>query len=110
MSNEKQQVHIDVFYGAPPAHESERRAINMIRAELERRGVRAMLLVNFFLPRGACQLDLVIVTAGRCVVVELKWLDTGLPLIATVNGPWQQTLSDGTCRPIGERKFYIQAR
>lgn len=53
MSNTKQQVHIDVFYGDRPTHESERRAISGIRAELQRRGISATLLVNFFLPRGA---------------------------------------------------------
>ncbi|WP_370500237.1 NERD domain-containing protein [Mycolicibacterium sp. jd] len=105
-----QHVHIDVFYGDRPAHESERRAITAIRTELERRGESAVLLVNFFVLRGARQLDLVIITATRCVVVELKTLDPSLPLIATTNGPWHQRLSDGTRRPIGHRNFYHQAK
>lgn len=105
-----QQVHIDVFYGDRPAHESERRAISAVRAELQRRGVSAVLLVNFFVLRGARQLDLVVITATRCVVVELKALDPALPLIATANGPWQQSLRNGTRRPIGHRNFYHQAK
>ncbi|WP_123028718.1 nuclease-related domain-containing protein [Mycolicibacterium stellerae] len=105
-----QQVHIDVFYGDRPAHESERRAISAIRTELQRRGVSAVLLVNFFVLRGARQLDLVIITATRCVVVELKALDPTLPLIATANGPWQQGLPNGTRRAIGHRNFYHQAK
>lgn len=104
------QVHIDVFYGDRPAHESERRAISAVRTELQRRGVSAVLLVNFFVQRGARQLDLVIITATRCVVVELKTLDPSLPLIATANGPWQQSLPNGTRRPIGHRNFYHQAK
>lgn len=109
-STTAQQVHIDVFYGDRPAHESERRAISAIRTELQRRGVSAVLLVNFFVLRGARQLDLVIITATRCVVVELKTLDPSLPLIATANGPWQQSLPNGTRRPIGHRNFYHQAK
>lgn len=105
-----QQVHTDVFYGDRPAHESERWAISAIRTELQRRGVSAVLLVNFFVQRGARQLDLVIITATRCVVVELKTLDPSLPLIATANGPWQQSLPNGTRRPIGHRNFYHQAK
>ena len=106
----QQHPRTDVFYGDRPAFDSERRAVSLIRAELERRGIPALLLVNFFLPRGARQLDLVIVTAGRCVVVELKSLDADLPLTATVNGPWQHILPDGTRRAIGDRNFYIQAK
>ncbi|MCK0177106.1 nuclease-related domain-containing protein [Mycolicibacterium sp. F2034L] len=105
-----QQVHIDVFYGDRPAHESERRAISAIRTELQRRGVSAVLLVNFFVLRGARQLDLVIIAATRCIVVELKALDPTLPLIATANGPWQQCLPNGTRRPIGHRNFFHQAK
>lgn len=37
-------------------------------------------------------------------------LDADLPLIASTNGPWQQVLSDGTCRAIGDRNFYSQAK
>lgn len=110
MSNTNQQVQIDVFYGDRPAHDSERRPISVVREALQRQGISAVLLVNFFLPRGSRQLDLVIVTDQRCVVVELKSLDPTLALIATVNGPSQQLLPEGSRRVVANRNYYHQAR
>ena len=49
---------------------------------------------------GGLQIDLVIITAQRCLNVELKYLDTELPLIATPNGPWRQLLPDGADRSL----------
>ena len=58
---------------------------------------------------GGLQIDLVIITAQRCLNVELKYLDTELPLIATPNGPWRQLLPDGADRSLDRGNFYDQA-
>ena len=83
------------FYGDQPAYEHERRAINALIAKLQRRNIAARLLVNFYVARGARQIDLVVVTAQRCLLVELKSPDMRLPLMGTINGPWKHVLPDG---------------
>ncbi len=105
----KKYTQVAVFYGEQPAHAHERRAINVVRDELARRNIAATLLVNFtVVANGGRQIDLVIVTDERCLIAELKCLDSGLPLIATPNGPWRQVLPDGSNRPM-DRNFYDQA-
>ncbi|MHC6214752.1 NERD domain-containing protein [Rhodococcus ruber] len=105
----QEHAEVTVFYGEQPAHAHERRAINVLRNELLRRHLSARLLVNFTVSNGARQVDLVIVTAQRCMNVELKSLDPTLPLIGTTNGFWSQQRPDGTQR-LMDRNFYTQAR
>ncbi len=83
--------------------------MNWVREQLTRRGLRAILLVNFTVSNGVRQVDLVIVTSRRCINVELKALDQRWPVIACVNGFWRQRLSDGSDRMF-DKNFYIQAR
>ena len=45
------------------------------------------------------------VTAGRCVHVEVKNFALDLPLIGAVNGPWRQVLPDGQQRQLGRNPF-----
>jgi hypothetical protein len=104
----KKQTPVTIFYGEQPAHAHERRAISVVRNELARRNVTAILLVNFTVAHGARQVDLVIVTSQRCLSVELKCLDPALPVVAPVNGFWRQRPPDGTERQL-ERNFYDQA-
>lgn len=108
MSTEPEHSQVVVFYGDQPAHDHERRAINQVRAELDRRRIPATLLVNFTVSRGARQIDLVIITAQRCLNVELKHLDPAYPLYGPLNGLWCQRLPDGTERT-RDRNCYEQA-
>lgn len=101
-------AQVIAYYGGQPAHDHERRAISAIRAELERRNVPAILLINFTVAGGSRQIDLVIVTATRVINVELKHLDPTRPLLAPSNGPWRQWLDDGTDHDF-ERNFAEQA-
>jgi hypothetical protein len=104
-----QNTEVTVFYGERPVHVHERRAINTARRELARRNISAALLVNFtVVANGGRQIDLVIITDQRCLIVELKCLDSTLPLIATPHGPWRQELPDGGVRDL-DRNFYDQA-
>ena len=105
----KQSTEVRVFYGEQPTHERERRAINVVGDELARRNISATLLVNFtVVANGGRQIDLVIVTDVRCLIVELKSMDPTLPVNATPNGFWRQLLPDGTDRLL-DRNFYDQA-
>ena len=108
MSTENSSSQVVVFYGDQPAHVHERRAINQIRDQLDRRGICATLLANFTVARGSRQVDLVVVTADRCLNVELKYVDPSLPMDGPTNGFWSQRLADGTDRT-RERNFYDQA-
>jgi hypothetical protein len=106
----KQNTEVTVFYGEQPTHPHERRAINIVRNELARRGISATLLANFtVVANSGRQIDLVIITDHRCLIVELKLIDPALPLIAIPNGPWRQVLPDGTERPLDRGNFYDQA-
>jgi hypothetical protein len=105
----KTHTETTVFYGEQPAHNHERRAINTVRRELSRRRIRARLLVNFTVSHGGRQVDLVIVTDQRCMNVELKSLNSTLPIVGTPNGFWSQQKPDGTER-LMDRNFYTQAR
>lgn len=100
---------IEVFYGDQIEHDSERHAVSALRRQLERQQISARLLVNFTVARGVRQIDLVIVTQTRCMNVELKSIDTALPLVGRANGPWEQLLPDGN-RRLMDRNFYTQAR
>lgn len=108
MSTEQEHSQVVVFYGDQPAHDHERRAINQLRTELDRRRIPATLLVNFTVARGARQIDLVIITDQRCLNVELKHLDPAYPLYGPLNGLWCQRLPDGTER-MRDRNCYEQA-
>ena len=107
MSTQNSSSQVVVFYGDQPAHDHERRAISQIREQLDSRGIPATLLVNFTVSRGSRQIDLVIITADRCLNVELKRVDLSLPMVGPVNGFWSQRLP-GTDRT-RERNFYDQA-
>lgn len=103
---------VSVFYGAPLTHDHEKAAVNRLRGELQRRCVSATLLVNFVVANsrnGSRQVDLVVLTADRCLNVELKRLDPQLPLIAKPNGPWRQVLPGGQERSVGDHNYYDQA-
>ncbi len=47
------------------------------------------------------------VTAARCVQVEVKNFALDLPLIGSANGPWRQVLPDGE-RQV-DRNYFRQA-
>ncbi len=103
---------VSVFYGAPLTLDHERAAVNRLRAELQRRDISATLLVNFVVSNsrnGSRQVDLVVLTADRCLNVELKRRDPRFPLIATPNGPWRQILPGGQERSVDDHNNYDQA-
>lgn len=99
---------IDVFFGSPLEHDSERRALARIRRELQRLGTDALIFANFVAGRPQRQIDFLVVTPARCVMIELKTIDQQLPLIGHANGPWEQRLPNAT--RLMDRNFFTQAR
>jgi hypothetical protein len=99
---------IDVFFGAPQEHHSERRALERLRRELTQRGTPAKIFANFVAGRPQRQIDFLVVTPHRCVMIELKTVDQQLPLVGHANGPWEQRLAHGS--RLMDRNFYVQAR
>ena len=90
--------------------DDERHVLNRLRADLSRRGIPARIYANFVATgKQHRQVDLLVVTAARCVQAELKNLSPDLPLIGSANGPWRQVLPGGQGRQL-DRNYFRQAR
>jgi hypothetical protein len=101
---------IQVFLGDPIEDDDEQRVLNRLRADLGRRGIPARIYANFVATgKQQRQVDLLVVTAARCVQLEVKNLDPDLPLIGQANGPWRQVLPGGQQRHL-DRNYFRQAR
>jgi hypothetical protein len=101
---------VQVFLGDPIEDDDERRVLNRLRADLSRLGVPARIYANFVATgKQQRQVDLLVVTAVRCVQVEVKNPDPDLPLIGQANGRWRQVLPDGQERQL-DRNYFWQAR
>lgn len=99
----------EVFFGDRIDDHNERRFLQRLRVDLERRGCPARIYANFITRSYQRQVDFLVSTAHRLVHVELKTVDPRLPLVSDVNGVWEQQLPDGRRRPL-ERNFYRQAQ
>jgi hypothetical protein len=101
---------VQVFLGDPIEDDDERRVLNRLRTDLSRRGISARIFANFVATgKQQRQVDLLVVTADRCVQAELKNLAHDLPLIGSANGPWRQLLPGGQERQL-DRNYFRQAR
>lgn len=100
---------VQVFFGSPQEHPSERRFLAQLRRDLGSRRIAARIFVNFVAGRhGQRQIDFLIVTETRCLHVELKSVDQDLPLLGRLNGAWQQVLPGGKRRSL-EGNYFQQA-
>jgi hypothetical protein len=100
---------VQVFLGDPIEDDDEQRVLNRLRADISHLGVPARIYANFVATgKQQRQVDLLVVTAGRCVQIEVKNLDLNLPLIGQANGPWRQVLSGGQERRL-DRNCFRQA-
>jgi nuclease-like protein len=101
---------VQVFLGDPIEDDNERRVLSRLQSDLHRLRVPARICANFIATgKRHRQVDLLVLTAHRCVQVEVKNLDPGLPLIGQANGPWRQVLPGGGERPL-DRNYFWQAR
>jgi energy-coupling factor transporter ATP-binding protein EcfA2 len=98
---------IDIFWGDEPLERSELQFLAALQADLDRGGVSALVLANFYTGRGARQVDFLIVTDARVCHVELKGY-RGI-LVGGTNGPWSIQDEDGSLRLIERQNPYMQA-
>lgn len=83
---------VDVFLGHPLVDINEKHFLARLRRDLAAAGVCARILANAQLGKDYRQVDFVVVTDARAVLVELKsWRD---PVVGGANGRWQR-LVDG---------------
>jgi hypothetical protein len=102
--------NVQVLVGNPIQDPGEQRFITRFRTDLAERGIRAVLYANFITPgRNQHQIDLLVRTPHRVVLVEIKALSQDLPLFGPVNGDWAQVLPDDKSRSLG-KNCYWQAR
>lgn len=93
---------VDVFLGDLIEDDSEWHVLNRLRDDLTVRGIHARIFANFFTNRRRYQrqVDLLVVTAYRVTVIELKNYNPAFPLNGGLNGPWTQALPDGRVRQL----------
>jgi hypothetical protein len=85
----------EVFLGKPIDIPSERQFLARLQRDLQARDVSARILANLQIGRnGDRQVDFVVITAQRAMVVELKTLP-GPILIGPRNGPWKVRVGGG---------------
>jgi hypothetical protein len=103
------QTLVEVFLGDLIEDPAELHVLQRLRSDLQRRGVSARVLANFVASgRQQRQIDLLVATRVRLVHAELKALNPDLPVLGTINGPWEQVLPDGQRRTL-DRNPYRQA-
>ena len=103
---------VEIYVGALVDVSSEVLLLEALAAHFAGTGERALLMANFNAPSGNTaarrQIDLVVATKFRAVVVEAKGFV--LPVRGTINGPWQQLLGNGKWRDFaGRANPYLQS-
>lgn len=98
---------VRVFYGAPVENVTETKLLTRLVGDLEREGVNAIVMANFFAGSNKLQIDLMVATALTACVVEVKGYY--YPVKGQLNGAWSQDMGDGITRFLGSKNPYIQA-
>lgn len=87
---------VEVFLGKPIEVPSERQFLARLQRDLQALGVSARILANLQVGRhGDRQVDYVVITAHRSIVVELKTY-SGPIVSGPRNGPWRVKVGAGT--------------
>ncbi len=98
---------VEVFLGNPIEIASEKQFVAHLRRDLLTRGVSCRILGNLQLGRAARQVDFVIITDCRTVLVELKTFP-GPIIAAPMNGDWKVRVGGATVREIGNPAWQAQ--
>jgi len=85
-----------IYLGSPIGEQSEVQFLRELVAALDRRSIPTCIVANFVTPRGNRQIDFLVRTPKRLVHIELKSLNQQLPLLASLNGRWEQVRPDGS--------------
>ncbi len=98
---------VEVFLGNPIEIASEKRFVARLRRDLLTRGVSCRILGNLLLGRAARQVDFVIITDRRTVLVELKTFP-GPVISAPMNGDWKVRVGAADVREFGNPAWQAQ--
>jgi hypothetical protein len=98
---------IEVYWGEESAEQSERQFLAQLKADLDERGVSAIILANFFTSSGARQIDFLVAAEAHACHVELK--NYAGTLVGQQNGPWSTRRPDGSLEVIERQNPYTQA-
>lgn len=96
-----------MFAGQSAADRTERLFLRRLIEHLTARGIDSVILRSFHVGRKSQQIDLIVATSTAACVVEVKGYVS--PVQGDLNGPWTQTLDDGSLRDLGDRNPYVQA-
>ena len=100
---ERLPVGVEIYVGAPIQYGSERRTLRAVVELLRTKRCEAVLLANFHIRDR--QIDLVVATDNRLVVIEAK--GTARAVRGGKNGPWETETAGGSRRE--RRNAYDQA-
>jgi Nuclease-related domain len=98
---------IDLFFGAPLEHESEKCFLGKLSEDLLAQSHSALIFANFFPPRYPYQIDFLVVTEQCACHVELKKLTA--PVVGGINGLWSLQKPDNSLAPLEAKNPYRQA-
>jgi|GEM_PF-6803347 len=98
---------VEVFLGNPIEISSEQQFLARMQSDMRRQGVACRILGNLHLGRTARQVDFVVVTEHRTVLVELKTFP-GPVVAAPKNGDWQVRVGAEDVREYGNPAWQAQ--
>lgn len=102
--------NVVVYLGDPFASSHEERLLHKLCRDLRSRGLRAVVVANFFTAQpNQRQIDFLVLTDFRLTHIEAKALTGRAPLWGGANGPWEQVRPGGVVHRI-EPNPYHQAR
>jgi hypothetical protein len=98
---------VEVFLGNPIEISSEKQFLARVQSDMRRQGMPCRILGNLHLGREARQVDFVVVTEHRTVLVELKTFP-GPVVAAPKNGDWQVRVGTEDVREFGNPAWQAQ--
>lgn len=97
---------VATFLGDPIEDQGEQHFLRRLHRDLESVVDSGLIFANFIADgRQQRQIDFLLCLPHQVVHVELKALTPSLPLVAGVNGAWEQILPDGTRRNLGSNGY-----
>lgn len=102
-----QGKHLEIYVGSLIDVGSEIRLLRTLADHFEQPSEPALVLANFTAPSAKVsarrQIDLVVVTKTKAVVVEAKGFNS--PVRGALNGPWQQQTGAGAWRDVSRNPY-----
>ncbi|MGA9284115.1 MAG: nuclease-related domain-containing protein [Solirubrobacteraceae bacterium] len=101
------EFSVEVFLGNPIEIPSEKQFLARLLRDMRQQGAVCRIFGNLHVGRAACQVDFVVVTEHRTVLVELKTFP-GPVVAAPKNGDWQVRVGAEDVRDFGNPAWQAQ--